>query len=113
VGVRELIRVPGGGDRCLLAGQDWGASVGYLVLAAFPEVVRSAVVMAVPQPAVTRESLLRGGHVRRSFRWFFFPLPQLPERAVSAGGCAFADWLRDCRAAPGFTGEGHRASGPR
>jgi len=57
VDVRELIRVLGGGDPCLLVGQDWGASIGYQVLAAFPEVVRSAVVMAVPHPAATRESL--------------------------------------------------------
>ena len=37
--VRELIGVLGGGDPCLLVGQDWGASIGYQVLAAFPEVV--------------------------------------------------------------------------
>ena len=63
VDVRELIRVLGGGDPCLLVGLDWGASIGYQVLAAFPEVVPSAVVMAVPHPAVTGESLLRAGHV--------------------------------------------------
>jgi len=50
--VRELIRVLGGGDPCLLVGQDWGASIGYQVLAAFPEVVRSAVVMAVPSRTI-------------------------------------------------------------
>src|SRR5580658_7184049 len=44
VDARELIGVLGGGDPCLLVGQDWGASIGYQVLAAFPEVVRSAVV---------------------------------------------------------------------
>ena len=85
VDVRELIRVLGGGDPCLLVGQDWGASIGYQVLAAFPEVVRSAVVMAVPHPAATRESLLRAEHVQRSFHWFFFQLPQLPEQALRAG----------------------------
>ena len=41
VDVRELIRVLGGGDPCLLVGQDWGASIGYQVLAAFPEAVRA------------------------------------------------------------------------
>jgi len=76
----------GGGDPCLLVGQDWGASIGYQVLAAFPEVVRSAVVMSVPHPATTRESLLRAEHVHRSFHWFFFQLPQLPERALRADG---------------------------
>jgi len=38
VDVRELIRVLGGGVPCLLVGQDWGASIGYQVLAAFPVV---------------------------------------------------------------------------
>ena len=47
-------------------GEDWGASIGHQALAAFPEVVRTAVVMAVPHPAATRESLLRAEHVHRS-----------------------------------------------
>ena len=109
VDVRELIGVLGGGDPCLLVGQDWGASIGYQVLAAFPEVVRSAVVMAVPHPAATRESLLRAEHVHRSFHWFFFQLPQLPERALRADNYAFVDWLWDYWTAPGFTDEEHLA----
>jgi len=107
--VRELIQVLGGGDPCLLVGQDWGASIGDQVLAAFPEVVRSAVVMAVPHPAATRESLLRAEHVHRSFHWFFFQLPQLPERALSADNYAFVDWLWDYWTVPGFTDEEHLA----
>ena len=107
--VRELIGVLGGGDPCLLVGQDWGASIGYQVLAAFPEVVRSAVLMAVPHPAATRESLLRAEHVHRSFHWFFFQLPHLPEQALSAGNYAFVDWLWDYWTAPGFTDEEHLA----
>ena len=83
VDVRELIGVLGGGDPCLLAGQDWGTSISYQVLAGFPEVVRSAVVMAVPHPAATRESLLRAEHVHRSFHWFFFQL-----RSCRSGRCA-------------------------
>ena len=108
VDVRELIRVPGG-DPCLLVGQDGGAPAGCQVLAAFPEVVRAAGVMAVPDPAVTREPLLRAGHVHRSFHWFFFQLPHLPERALSAGNYAFVDWLWDYWTAPGFTDEEHLA----
>ena len=42
--------------------------------------------MSVPHPAATRESLLRAEHVHRSFHWFFFQLPQLPERALRADG---------------------------
>ena len=111
VDVRELIRVLGGGDPCLLVGQDWGASIGYQVLAAFPEVVRSAVLMAVPHPAATRESLLRAEHVHRSFHWFFFQLPHLPERALSADNFAFVDWLWDYWTAPGFTDAEHLSRG--
>ena len=109
VDIRELIRALGGEDRCMLVGQDWGASIGYQVLAAFPEVVLRAVVMAVPHPAATRESLLRAEHVHRSFHWFFFQLPQLPERALSADDYAFVDWLWDYWTTPGFADEGHLA----
>jgi pimeloyl-ACP methyl ester carboxylesterase len=107
--VRELIRALGGGDRCLLVGQDWGASIGYQVLAAFPEVVQRAVVMAVPHPVQTRESLLRAENVHRSFHWFFFQLPQLPERALRADDYAFVDWLWDYWTVPGFADEEHLA----
>jgi pimeloyl-ACP methyl ester carboxylesterase len=62
-----------------------GASIGYQVLAAFPEVVRSAVVMAVPHPAANRESLLR------------------------ADDFAFVDWLWNYWTAPGFTDTEHLA----
>ena len=65
--------------------------------------------MAVPHPAATRESLLRAEHVHRSFHWFFFQLPQLPERAPSSDNYAFVDWLWDYWTAPGFTDEEHLA----
>ena len=65
--------------------------------------------MAVPHPAATRESLLRAEHVHRSFHWFFFQLPQLPERALSADNYAFVDWLWDYWTVPGFTDEEHLA----
>ena len=65
--------------------------------------------MAVPHPAATRESLLRAEHVHRSFHWFFFQLPQLPEQALRADNYAFVDWLWDYWTAPGFTDEEHLA----
>lgn len=108
--VHELIAALGDGGPCLLVGQDWGASIGYVVLAAFPEVVRRAVLMAVPHPVSTRESLLRPQHVQRSFHWFFFQLPELPERAVAADDYAFVDWLWDQWTAPGFTDVEHVAN---
>ena len=108
VDVRELIGVLGGGDPGRLVGQDWCASIGYQVLAAFPEVVRSAVLMAVPhRPRPWTPP--RAEHVQRSFHWFFFQLPQLPEQALRADNYAFVDWLWDHRTAPGFTDGEHLA----
>ncbi len=45
----------------------------------------------------------------RSFHWFFFQLPDLPERALRADGFAFVDWLWDYWTAPGFTDQEHLA----
>jgi len=47
--------------------------------------------------------------VHRSFHWFFFQLPQLPERALSADNYAFVDWLWDYWTVPGFTDQEHLA----
>jgi len=107
--VRELIRELGGGQPCLLVGQDWGALIAYTVLAAFGELVRRAVVMAVPHPTAARASLLRPDHVHRSFHWFFFQLPELPEAALRADDWAFVDWLWDYWTAPGFEDAEHVA----
>ena len=79
--VAELIRALGGGPAHLI-GQDWGATIGYAVLAAFPELVCRAVLMAVPHPAQSSKSFLDPKHVHRSFHWWFFQLPDLPEKAI-------------------------------
>ena len=45
--IAALIRLLGGGKPVHLVGQDWGAIITYAVLAAFPELIRCAVVIAV------------------------------------------------------------------
>ena len=72
--VAALIRALGGNEPVHLVGQDWGAIVSYAVLAAFPQLVRRAVLMAVPHPAVVARSMLDPKHVQRSFHWWFFQL---------------------------------------
>lgn len=65
---------------CVLIGQDWGAAIGYGVLAAFPERVSRAALLAVPHPAQVRATLKKSPrHAIRSFHWFLFQLPWLPE----------------------------------
>lgn len=76
-----------------LAGQDWGAAITYGVLAAFPEVVKRAVVMTIPHPAMMRLSLTDPAQIHRAFHWWFFQLPEIPEAAVAANDFAFIDYL--------------------
>ena len=38
--------------------------------------------MAVPHPAQVAKSMLEAKHVHRSFHWWFFQLPDLPEKAL-------------------------------
>src|SRR5262245_49547048 len=98
---RELLRAFGGGEPVDLVGQDFGASIAYHVLAAWPELVRRAVVMAVPHPVAGRRGHLSAKHVHRSFHWWFFQLPGLPERALAADDFAFVDYLWAYWCAPG------------
>lgn len=107
--VTALIDVIGGGEPVHLVGQDWGAIIGYALLAASPERVRRAVLMAVPHPVEVARSMLEARHVHRSFHWWFFQLPDLPERALAADDFAFIDYLWQYWTAPGFDDPAHVA----
>lgn len=108
--VAALIDALGGGGPVHLVGQDWGAIISYAVLAAFPERVRRAVVMAVPHPAEVARSLLIPKHVHRSFHWWFFQLPGMPEQALLADDGAFIDYLWRYWTRPGHEDAAHIAS---
>jgi pimeloyl-ACP methyl ester carboxylesterase len=47
--------------------QDWGAIIGYALCASRPDLLRSAVSMAVPHPKVVATNLLVPKHIQRSF----------------------------------------------
>lgn len=80
VDVAEIIKTLSPDKPCVLIGQDWGAAIGYGVLAAFPQLVSRAALLAVPHPAQVRATLKRSPkHALRSFHWFLFQLPWLPE----------------------------------
>lgn len=105
--VAELIRSLSGGKPVHLVGQDWGAIIAYAVIAAFPELIERAVVMAVPHPAKVALSMLDAKHVHRSFHWWFFQLPELPEKALAANDFAFIDYLWAYWTSPGFSDAAH------
>ena len=102
-----LIKGLGGGKPVHLVGQDWGAIISYALLAAHPELIRRAVVMAVPHPAQPR--MLSAKHIHRSFHWFFFQLAELPEQAIVADDYAFIDYLWSYWSSPGFQDPAHLA----
>jgi pimeloyl-ACP methyl ester carboxylesterase len=107
--VADLIRELGGGERAHLIGQDWGAAIAYSVLAARPDLIDRAIVMAVPHPARVATSLLDARHVHHSFHWWFFQLPGLPEQALAANDFAFIDYLWRYWSAPGHEDAAHIA----
>lgn len=91
--VQGLIAALGGGPIDLVA-QDWGAAIAYGVLGAWPELSRRAVILAVPHPVEVRRSLRRSPRqVIRSFHWFLFQLPWLPEWLCRARDFAFLEFL--------------------
>ncbi|CAN5683975.1 alpha/beta hydrolase [soil metagenome] len=108
--VAALIRELGAGEPVHLVGQDWGAIISYGLLAAFPQLVRRAVVMAVPHPAEVAKSMLNPKHVHRSFHWWFFQLPGLPERALVDNNAAFIDYLWTFWTSPRHEDASHIAS---
>ncbi len=92
--IQCLIEVLNDGQPCLLVGQDWGAAISYGVLGAYPEWVRRAVILAVPHPTQVRRTLKQSPkHAVRSFHWFLFQLPWLPEKLCRANNFAFIEWL--------------------
>jgi pimeloyl-ACP methyl ester carboxylesterase len=107
--VAELIRALGGGKPVHLVAQDWGAAITYAVLAAFPELIRRAVVMAVPHPAEVAKSMFDAKHVHRSFHWWFFQLPDLPENAIRMNDFAFIDYLWELWTSSGYRDAEHIA----
>jgi pimeloyl-ACP methyl ester carboxylesterase len=107
--IAELIRELGGGKPICLVGQDWGATITYAVAAAFPELIRRAIVMAVPHPAQSVKSVLDAKHVHRSFHWWFFQIPDLPEKAIAANDFAFIDYLWNYWTSPGYQDVAHLA----
>jgi pimeloyl-ACP methyl ester carboxylesterase len=91
--IAGLIEALNGDQPCYLIGQDWGAALSYGVLAAFPERVRRAILMAIPHPAMIAASLTSPAQLHRAFHWWFFQLPNLPEQVIPADDFALIDYL--------------------
>lgn len=72
-------------EKVNLVGHDWGAVVAWTLAILHPERLHKLGIMNVPHPAVMRRFLTRDlEQIRRSWYVFFFQLPWLPERFMSA-----------------------------
>lgn len=74
-----------GRKQVYLVGHDWGAAVAWWVAGNYPQYIKKLAILNVPHPAVMRRTVLTDGEQRKkSWYIFFFQLPWLPERSLSA-----------------------------
>jgi epoxide hydrolase 4 len=101
--IRGLIRERGARS-ALLAGHDWGGSVAWATAMGYPEVVDRLVILNAAHPRKLLQGLHHPGQLRKSWYFFFFDLPELPESVVHADHWGFfRHFLRD--ASPAYTPE--------
>ncbi len=91
--VVELARYLQPGRPVHLVGHDWGGVIAYHVAAMHPEVVDRLAVVNAPHPAVMARGIWRPAQLLSSWYIFFFQLPFLPERLISARGGALVPRL--------------------
>ena len=83
--VRDLIRERGA-DRAFLVGHDWGAGAAWATATNHAEVVERLAILNAPHPNRMLRGLRQPRQLARSWYMFFFQLPGLPERLLSAAG---------------------------
>jgi epoxide hydrolase 4 len=101
--IRGLIHERGA-ESALLVGHDWGGSVAWATAMNHPEVVDRLAILNAAHPRKLSEGLHHLGQLRKSWYFFFFDLPELPESVVHANNWHFfRNFLRDAH--PAYTPE--------
>ena len=101
--VRDLIRERGA-ESALLVGHDWGGSAAWTAAMNHPEVVDRLAILNAAHPRKLNEGLRHPSQLARSWYFFYFALPDLPERHVRAKDWEFFQhFLRDAQ--PPYTKE--------
>src|SRR4051794_30450729 len=77
--IREL-----GAESALVAGHDWGGSIAWTMAMYHPEVVDRLAILDAAHPRRLNEGLKTPHQLQRSWYFFFFQPPGLPERQVRA-----------------------------
>jgi pimeloyl-ACP methyl ester carboxylesterase len=99
--IRGLIRELGY-ESAMLVGHDWGGTVAWTTAMNHPEVVERLAILDAAHPRKLQKGLFKPRQFLRSWYFFFFALPWLPERIVRARRFRFfRRFLRDAR--PAYT----------
>ncbi|HWW90970.1 MAG TPA: alpha/beta hydrolase [Solirubrobacteraceae bacterium] len=86
--VRGLIRERGA-ESALLVGHDWGGTAAWATAMNHPEVVDRLAILNAAHPRRLLRGLRNPRQLRKSWYFFFFGIPGLPERRVRAGDWRF------------------------
>jgi epoxide hydrolase 4 len=87
-----------GAESAMVVGHDWGGSIGWAMAMSHPEVVDRLVILDAAHPRRLNEALRTPAQLKRSWYFFFFQPPDLPERSVrSRNWHFFRNFLRDAR----------------
>jgi epoxide hydrolase 4 len=101
--IRGLIQERGA-DSALLVGHDWGGTVAWATAMHHPEVVDRLAILNAAHPRKLSQGLHHPGQLRKSWYFFFFALPELPESVVHANHWHFfRNFLDDAH--PAYTPE--------
>jgi epoxide hydrolase 4 len=93
-----------GEESAMLVGHDWGGSVAWITAMNHPEVVQRMAILNAAHPRKLSEGLHHPSQLRRSWYFFFFDLPDVPEGIVHANRWHFfRHFLRDAN--PPYTDE--------
>jgi pimeloyl-ACP methyl ester carboxylesterase len=71
-----------GGDSARLVGHDWGGSIAWTVAMNHPEVVERLAILNAAHPRKLSEGLKHPSQLAKSWYFFFFATPGLPEDVV-------------------------------
>jgi epoxide hydrolase 4 len=97
--IRDFIHERGA-QSALLAGHDWGGSVAWATAMNHPEVVDRLAILNAAHPRKLSQGLHHPGQLRKSWYFFFFDLPDLPESVVHVDHWHFfRHFLRDAHPA--------------
>jgi epoxide hydrolase 4 len=101
--IRGLIHERGA-QSALLVGHDWGGTVAWATAMNHPEVVERLAILNAAHPRKLLQGLHHPGQLRKSWYFFFFQLPGVPESVVHANHWHFfRNFVDD--ASPAYTPE--------